>query len=294
MEYHLPVLSQETIDLLDVQSGEVYIDATLGNGGHTLEILKKGGIVYGIDQDPNNLKITQERIKKEGLGKNFFPIHSNFNKLEDIVKNQIKKEISGIIVDLGLSQNQQKSQNRGFSFNDTSSLDMRLDPENQEVTAEMVINTASFEDLYKVFTKYGQEVYSKPLILRIITERQKSPIKSGERLANIIRDYYKQRNIRTNTDPSTKIFMSLRILVNEEFENLRNLLAQTLTSIKSNGRVVIITFHSGEDRIVKQFIKNSFDNNLITNKSKSVKANHKEVSKNPLSRSATLRSYRII
>lgn len=294
MEYHSPVLSKETIDLLDIQSSKIYIDATLGNGGHTLEILKKGGIVYGIDQDPNNLKITQERIDKEGFSKNFFPIHANFNQLENIVKNEIKKEISGIIIDLGLSQNQQKSQGRGFSFNDNSSLDMRLDPNKQEITAEMIINTASFDDLYKVFTKYGQEIYSKPIILRIIRERQKSPIKSGERLANIIRDYYKQRHINTKNDPSTKIFMSLRIVVNDEFVNLKNLLDQTLTSIKPNGTVCVITFHSGEDRIVKQFIKNSFDNNIIQNKSKAIKPNHQEISKNPLSRSATLRSYKIV
>jgi len=290
MEYHVPVLSQESLELLDIQNNEIYIDATLGNGGHTIEMLKKGAIV----QDPNNLEIAKERIKKENLEKNFFPIHSNFNQLENIVKDQIKNKVSGILIDLGLSQNQQKAEGRGFSFNDTSSLDMRLDPEKQEVTAEMIINTASFEDLYKVFTKYGQEVYSKPLILRIIRERQKTPIKSGERLANIIRDYYKQHHIRSKTDPSTKIFMSLRMVVNDEIENLRNLLKQTLTSIKTKGTVCVITFHSGEDRVVKQFIKDNFDNKIIENKSKAIKPKHQEISKNPLSRSATLRSYKII
>lgn len=294
MDYHYSVLSTEAIDLLEIKPKGVYVDATLGHGGHSLEILKKGGVVYGIEQDPNNLQLAKERIKTAGFENNFFPVHSNFNQLEKIVNTQINQRIDGLIVDLGLSSDQQKSQGRGFSFNDTSSLDMRLDPENQEVTAEMIINTASYEDLYKVFTKYGQELRSKPIILRIIRERQKSPIKSGERLANIIRNYYKEHRFPSKIDPSTKIFMSLRIVVNNEFENLKNLLNQTLTIIKPQGKICIITFHSGEDRIVKQFIQKSSHEKLVDNISKTIKPSFQEIKINPLSRSATLRSYRIV
>jgi 16S rRNA (cytosine1402-N4)-methyltransferase len=294
MDYHYPVLSKESVNQLDIQEGGIYIDATLGNGGHTLLILEKGGIVYGIDQDPKNLDIATQRIKETGLEKNFFPVHSNFNKITEIIDTKIHQKVDGLIVDLGLSSNQQKSKDRGFSFNDATSLDMRLDPENQEVTAEMIINTASYDDLYKVFSKLGQEVYSKPIIQRIIRERQKSPIKSGERLANIVRDFYKEKHIKSKIDPSTKIFLSLRIVVNNEFENLRGILKDSLKVVKPGGTVCIITFHSGEDRIVKQFIKTVQIQNQVSGASKPIKPTFEEITQNPLSRSATLRSYKIV
>lgn len=294
MEFHTPVLSAEAIDLLDVQKDKIYVDGTLGHGGHTIEILKKGGVVYGIDQDPKNLEIATNRIKEAGFEKHFFPIHNNFNQLENIIENNIKQKIDGLIVDLGLSQNQQTGQGRGFSFNDETSLDMRLDPETQELTAEEIINTYDYEELYQIFSKYAQEIYSKPIILKIIRERQKSPIKTATRLANIVRDFYKEKHIRTKIDPSTKIFLSLRIVVNDEFNNLKNILNQSLNSVKKDGIVCIISFHSGEDRIVKQFIKDYSDQKIIIENKKAIKASFSEIKKNPLSRSATLRSYRIV
>ena len=294
MEFHIPVLSTETIDLLDVQKNGIYIDGTLGNGGHTLEILKKGGIVYGIDQDPKNLEIATNRIKEAGFEKQFFPIHNNFNQLENIVNQNIHQKIDGLIVDLGLSQSQQTAQDRGFSFNDETSLDMRLDKENQELTAEEIINTYDYDELFEIFSKYAQEIYSKPIILKIIRERQKSPIKTATRLANIIRDYYKENHHNSKIDPSTKIFLSLRIIVNEEFDNLKSILVQSLKVVAKNGNVCIISFHSGEDRIVKQFIREYSDQKIITENKKSIKASFQEIRKNPLSRSATLRSYKIV
>lgn len=294
MEYHFPVLSKEILSLLNVSKDKIFIDATLGNGGHTLEILKNGGTVYGIDQDPQNLKLALRRITESNLQKNFIPIHSNFNQLENIFINQIKKPVDGIIFDLGLSINQQKSEKRGFSFNDQYSLDMRLDPETQKLTAEEIINTYSFEELYEIFTKYGQEKFSKPLILKIIRERQKSPIKSGERLANIARDYYAKHFIKTKIDPSTKIFLSLRIAVNDESKNLKTALEQTLKIVKPYGIVCVISFHSGEDRVVKQFIREKLAQKLITNVTKPIAPPFEEIKINPLSRSAILRSYKVI
>jgi len=294
MEFHIPVLSTETIDLLDVQKNKIYIDCTLGNGGHTLEILKRGGIVYGIDQDPKNLEIATNRIKEAGFEKHFFPIHSNFNQLENIVNQNIHQKIDGLIVDLGLSQSQQTAQDRGFSFNDETSLDMRLDKENQELTAEEIINTYDYDELFEIFSKYAQEIYSKPIILKIIRERQKSPIKTATRLANIIRDYYKENHHNSKIDPSTKIFLSLRIIVNEEFDNLKSILVQSLKVVAKNGNVCIISFHSGEDRIVKQFVREYSDQKIIIENKKSIKASFQEIKKNPLSRSATLRSYKIV
>jgi len=291
MNFHTSVLLKESIDSLWVKSGGLYLDATLGHGGHTIEILKLGGIVYGFDQDPVNLDIATNRIKELNLDSNFTPVNQNFNSIKNFVTQTIKQKVDGLIADLGLSQSQQTANNRGFSFNDSLSLDMRLNPKSQTLTAEEIINTYSFDDLYQIFTKYGQELYSKPLILHIIRQRQKSPIKSGERLANIIRDYYQEHHIKTKVDPATKVFLSLRIAVNQENTNLQQLLEQSLNVVKSDGHVSIITFHSGEDRIVKQFlIKNS--SKVIAQKP--IKPSFQEIKDNPLSRSSILRSYKIV
>lgn len=283
MKYHTPVLLQEVLDAFDPQANDIFIDCTVGNGGHSLELTKHGSIVYGLDQDPTNLQIATDRINSPL----FIPINKNFNQLDEVV-SQIDKPIKGILFDLGLSSNQLLSQNRGFSFNDNQSLDMRLDPDTQELTAEEIINTYHYEELCEIFTLYAQETYSKPLSIRIIKERQKKPIKDGERLANIIRDYYQSKHIRTAIDPSTKIFMALRIVVNNEIENLKNTLKLTLNPKLSGTTIAVISFHSGEDRIVKQFIKANFPN-----APKAILPTTLEIRNNPLSRSAVLRSYRI-
>jgi len=291
MDFHTPVLLKESIQALSITPNGIYIDATLGHGGHTIEILKNGGKVYGFDQDPNNLKIAIDRISSLGLSKKFHPIHTNFNQIKSVFDQKIKTKVDGLLADLGLSQNQQTSQNRGFSFNDQNSLDMRLDPEKQDLTAEEIINTYSFDDLYQIFTKYSQELYAKPIILRIIRQRQQSPIKSGQRLAEIIKNYYQEHHIRLKINPATKVFMSLRIAVNDELKNLSQLLEQSLSIVKPNGTVAIIAFHSGEDRIVKNFI-NQHQKQIIPQKP--VKASQDEITNNPLSRSSTLRLYKIV
>ncbi len=290
MDYHSPVLLKEVLSCLNVKTNNKFIDATLGHGGHTLEILKKNAFVYGFDQDPQNLKIATERIKKLGLSKNFLGINKNFIKIKSYLKKNKIEKVDGLIVDLGLSQNQQTDQNRGFSFNDKHSLDMRLNPQAQSLTAEEIINTYSFDQLYNIFTKIGQELYSKPLILQIIKERQKQPITTGQRLADIIRLYYHNKHINSKIDPSTKIFLSLRVIVNQEYENLISLLNQSLDIVKSRGQVCVITFHSGEDRLVKQFIQK---NKLKIISQKSIKPSFTEIKQNPLSRSAILRTYKI-
>lgn len=220
MDYHVPVLLCAVVDLLQPAPGKVIIDATLGHGGHSLALLEEGATVYGIDQDPLNLRIAQKRIAATPFKDNFTAIHDNFVRLTDIIKNKVKKPIDCILLDLGLSSSQQTASGRGFSFNDPDSLDMRLDPKHQEVTAENIINTASFDQLFRIFSRLAQERYSKPLILRIIRERQKKPIKTASRLANIVRGYYREHHISTRIDPSTKIFLALRITVNEETDHL--------------------------------------------------------------------------
>lgn len=294
MEFHQPVLVDEVLELLQVTPKKIYIDATVGNGGHSLEILKMGGVVFGLDQDPLNLNIATNRIHHQGFTDTFHPINSNFTKLIDVANN-IPQHIDGILFDLGLSSGQLKSPGRGFSFNDPNSLDMRLDPNTQALTAEEIINTYSFEQLYDIFTKLAQETFSKPLIIRIISERQQSPIRSGTRLAQIIKDYYTSKHIRTHVDPSTKIFMALRITVNQEFDNLKEVLNSTLTPKLTNCNICVISFHSGEDRIVKQFIRqNSLQKKVQNLTPKAILPSSIEIKKNPLSRSAVLRSYKIV
>lgn len=290
MNYHLPVLLKEMISSLEIIPNGKYIDATLGHGGHTLEILKLNGFVYGFDQDSKNLSIATDRIKSLGLSKKFLGINKNFTQIKTFLKKNTIGKVDGLVADLGLSFNQQTGQGRGFSFNDQSSLDMRLNPKKQLLTAEEIINTYSYDQLYQIFTKIGQELYSKPLILQIIKERQKNPIKTAVSLADIVRQYYQDKHIKTKIDPSTKIFLSLRIFVNQEYKNLNLLLNQSLEIVKPGGVVSIITFHSGEDRLVKQFIlKNKIK--IITQKP--IKPSFDEIKKNPLSRSAILRTYKI-
>ena len=294
MDYHQPVLLEEVISTLEIKPGSVYIDATLGNGGHTLAILKLGGKVFGIDQDPDNLEISTKRIKEAGYSDKFIPILSNFNQLEEIIKSEVNQKVDGLLVDLGLSKNQQLSTNRGFSFNDDQSLDMRINQNSADPTAKDIINIGTSEELYEIFSKNSQEIHSLALVSKIISERQKKPITDAKRLADIIRNFYLEKKIRTKTDPSTKIFLALKIAVNQEFSNLKQILSQSLNSVKSNGVVSIISFHSGEDRIIKQFIQKNISLKKIYQATKPIHPSFKEIKNNPLSRSAILRSYKIV
>lgn len=285
MNYHQPVLLEEVLALTDPKPGKIIIDATLGNGGHSQELLKRGAIVFGIETDPNNLALASDRLQNYI---NFHPIHDNFTNLERIAKDKIQSQVDAIIIDLGLSQNQITGTGRGFSFNDDLSLDMRLDASQQELTAEAIINTYSYQQLVDIFTRNSQELYAKPIALRIISARQKKPIKKATDLATIIRSYYHEKMIRYNIDPATKIFLALKIEVNDEFNNLKSVLPQTSKILKTGGVCAIISFHSGEDRIVKLFIKAS----QFTSSGR-ITPLQTEALSNKLSRSATLRWFRI-
>jgi len=287
MNYHKAVLLDEVISFFDPKPGQIFIDATLGHGGHTIEILKKGATVYGLDADPNNQIIAINRINSLNLSKNFHPLKGNFSRLYSIWKKEIIKPVDALLVDLGLSVNQQSGEGRGFSFNDSLSLDMRLNPKTQKLTAEEIINTWNKDQLFEIFTKYAQEKLAKPLIYEIIQARQLKPIKNGLKLSQIIENYYQKKNYSTYHNPATKIFLALRIAVNNEFYNLTKILDTSLKITKNGSKIAIISFHSGEDRLVKQFIiKNHLDSHKIL-------PSRSEIKKNPLSRSALLRFYKI-
>lgn len=282
---HQPVLLKEVVGLLNPQPKKVFLDATLGHGGHSLPLLQAGATVFGLDADPQSLQTASRRLASYP---NFHPIHDNFKNLLLVYQKHLKTPLDGILFDLGLSQNQITGSNRGFSFNDQASLDMRLDPSRQILTAENIINTYSFPQLFDLFTKFAQEKLAKPLIQRIISSRQEKPITSGRQLGNIIRSYYQDKHLKSPRHPATKIFLALRIAVNDELANLQSALPQTLSILKSGGIVITISFHSGEDRIVKLFIKShSFPASGL------LKPSPAEIHQNPLSRSATLRWYKI-
>jgi len=285
MIFHQPVLVKEVIDIFDIKKNNIYIDGTLGHGGHTIEILQRGGIVYGIDGDPYYLDLATNRIKDLHLDKNFHPILGNFTQISHISD----QPVSGVLLDLGLNNHQQLSPGRGFSFNDTTSLDMRLNPNSDEVTAEEIINTYDFQQLTSIFSKIAQETKALPIARKIISSRQQSPIKSGKQLADIITEVYQSYHLKTKIHPATKIFMALRITVNKEFDNLISFLNSTL-SLSKGCIVCLISFHSGEDRIIKQFIRTHSVVNLTP---KPIHPQSLEIQQNPLSRSATLRSYKI-
>ncbi len=285
MTYHQPVLLSEAVRLLDPSPNKTFLDATLGNGGHSYQLLKKGATVFGLDADQANLKLASSRLSQF---KHFYPIHDNFVNLKSIHQHHIKRPLDGIIFDLGLSNNQITAQNRGFSFNDNLSLDMRLNPTHTHLTAQAIINTYDLNQLSEIFSKYGQEILAKPISASIINHRQHSPITTASRLAKIITDCYSQHHRRPTHHPATKVFLALKTVVNNEYNNLKDTLPQTINLLKPNGVTIIITFHSGEDRLVKLFIKSHhfFQSGTIYPSSK-------EIDHNPLSRSAILRWYKI-
>ena len=293
MDYHQPVLLSEVLQLFDPHPGQIIIDATLGHAGHTHEFLKKGATVYGIDADPTNIKISQQRLKENNLTTNFHPIRSDFSRLSKVIPLDILKKTDILFLDLGLNFFQLTSTGRGFSFNDPDSLDMRLNKKTTKLTAEYIINTYDFQQLFDLFSHLSQEQFSRPLALKIINERQKEPIRSGQRLANIVSAYYQSHHIKTHLHPATKIFMALRLAVNRDLPKIESVLKNSLRLFSPNSLVAIITFHSTEDRLVKQFIKKSAKLGLIK-ELKPIYPSHSEIKTNPPSRSAILRSYRIL
>jgi len=291
MKYHTPVLVNYINQILTPLNSKNIIDATLGNGGHTINFLSQGATVFGIDKDINNLQISQDRIKQMNLDKKFTAIQSDFKNISQIYQQKIKVPIDAILFDLGLSLNQQKSVNRGFSFNDPLCLDMRLDQTNSNLTADQIVNSYPPQQLFRIFSIFGQEIHSLLIAQEIAKKRQTSPFSSAKSLADFIVNVYKKNNLNIGKiHPATKIFLALKIVVNDELNNLTIALNHSLNLVKKSGWILIITFHSTEDRLVKNFIKSSQAKDIIKNIGKT-KPDYLEIKQNPLSRSALLRFF---
>lgn len=283
MTYHIPVLLQEVVHGLNVRPGGRYIDATLGDGGHTKMILDCGGTVLGIDQDPIALRRAAERLPhaiKEGTLK---IKQGNFENLKSIATDEGFEGADGILMDLGMSKFQIAESERGFSFQRDEFLDMRMDPE-KRVTAADLVNGLSEKELSELFTQLGQASHARMIARSIVRTRAREKIQTTGHLARLIEEIQPRRG---KLHPATKVFMALRMAVNDELGALRVALPQAVETLGPNGRLAIISFHEGEDRIVKQFIKTSDSVNMVTKKP--IMPMIEEERANPWARSARLR-----
>lgn len=277
-------MTSELLNTLAPSKNQNFIDATLGTGGHALEILKytaPNGKLLGIDQDELAIETAKDNLTSFGDRANFAKI--NFTELGLLIREWQVAEIDGIYFDLGPSTDQLKSN----SFLVDSPLDMRADPERQKETAGDILNKYSEKEIIKILFA-GEEKSAKQIVRKIIQERSKQPIKTTLQLVEIIKKSLppKYRHEK-KTHFATDTFRALRMAVNSELENLEQVLPQAVKLLSSGGKIAVITFHSLEDRIVKNFFRDSIDLEILT--TKPITASDEEIAQNPSSRSAKLR-----
>lgn len=287
--YHTSVLLQEAVDGLAVQSGEKYIDATLGAGGHSELIIDQGGLVLGIDQDQDAIEFVRENLKSQILNLKLKVLQGNFGKIYDLACENEFEGASGILFDLGVSSHQLDSKDRGFSFLYEAPLDMRMDTA-LVVSAKDLVNGLTKGEMIQLFTKYGEEPFAKRIAERIVEVRLRKPIETTKELADIVASVY-PRGIH-KVHPATKVFQALRIAVNDELYIVQEALPQALRLLKSGGRIVVISFHSLEDRIVKHTFLDWEEKGLgkILTK-KPILPGEKELEENRRSRSSKMRIF---
>ena len=253
---HDSVLLNEAIEGLKIQPNGIYVDGTLGGGGHAEAILKqlKTGFLFSFDQDPFAIAYAQKRLEKYPY---FQVINRNFIHLEESLNELGVTLIDGLLLDLGMSSFQIDDASRGFSYLEETSLDMRMDP-NQTLTAETIVNTYEFAELRRIFTVYGEEKMAHQIAKRIVASR---PLKTTRDLVKIT----DQVNRNQKGHSAKRVFQALRIAVNNELDVLEAVLKQALRVVKPGGRIVVISFHSLEDRIVKHFFKEESTSKLPKN-----------------------------
>ncbi|MBO4807679.1 MAG: 16S rRNA (cytosine(1402)-N(4))-methyltransferase RsmH [Lachnospiraceae bacterium] len=256
MEFnHYSVLLKETIDELKIKPDGIYVDGTLGGGGHSYEICKslsKEGHLYGIDQDEAAIEAAGERLKE--FGNVITIIRSNYEFAVERLKEIGVTGVDGIILDLGVSSYQLDNEDRGFSYRYDSALDMRMD-DRQTLTAADIVNNYSEFDLYRIIRDYGEDNFAKNIAKHIVAERAKEPIKTTGQLNEIIKASIPAKIRATGGHPSKRTFQAIRIECNRELDVLKNSLDGMIDFLNPGGRLCIITFHSLEDRIVKSAFK---------------------------------------
>ena len=321
MTIHKTVLLEETIEALNLKPGMVVVDATLGGGGHSREVLGKigeNGMLISFDRDiealkrfaefpisnfqfPNKSQIVNDKIQKIG---NVFLVHENFASLKNILADLKIEKVDAIVADLGISSDQLQDSNRGISFQNDAPLDMRMDRTKGQTAAD-ILKTYSEQELIKILKEFGDEKYAKSIVRNIVLERERNEIVRTQQLVEIIEKSVPGEYKRKKIHFATKTFQALRIEVNQELESLDSFLSQAVELLESSCRLAVITFHSGEDALVK----NKFRENargcicppefpvcqcgikpvikLITHKP--IVPSENEVEENPRSRSAKLR-----
>ena len=281
---HIPVLMNEVLEGLALAPGKRIVDGTLGGGGHALAIWKAvqpGGQVIGIDRDPIAAEETEAILPKDGLT----CFCANYCDLPELLANQELGKVDGILLDLGLSSDQLADENRGFSFNSTGPLDLRFDTTRGE-PASRLINRLSPEHLADLIYQFGEEKLSRRVARAIVRKRQQKKIETSAELAEVIRAVMPKHS-KERIDPATRTFQALRIAVNEELKALETALRRMPDCLNPGGRLVMISFHSLEDRRVKHAFAGDERLNVLTRKP--IQAQPEEVASNPRSRSAKLR-----
>jgi len=302
---HQPVMTEEIIHYLNPQLGDLIIDCTLGGGGHSKEFLKRvlpQGKVLGIDLDPLAIKAARQETKNSSR---LVIAKDNFKNLKKIADVHQFDKVNGILFDLGLSSGQLQDQSRGFSFLADGSLDMRFGAQT-DLTAEQILNNYSQKELSNIFKTYGEEKLASLISKKIIEIRKQSPITSPNQLVEVITEIYKRKyKGKSKVNPATKVFQALRIVVNQELENLKQALPAAVDLLTLGGHIAVISYHSLEDKIVKEFFKEQSKDCICPPKTPVCQCNHKkslkiitkkpvvpsdaEIVENPRSRSAKLR-----
>lgn len=292
---HKPALLQETIHFLNPVPGKIIIDATIGGAGHAEEIMRRicpGGMLIGIDRDPESLKIAHERLKS--LHGSFKLINKNFRNLKKILEDINIGEVDGILFDLGLSSIQMETRERGFSIKNNGPLDMRMDRK-EKLTAKDLVNTLTEGEISRLIKDFGEERFHRRIARGIVVARKKREIQTTAELAGIISSSIPYRSKRGRIHPATRTFQAFRIRVNDELTALEEALGQTPSVLKKGGRLCVISFHSLEDRIVKNVLKEFSTRGafrILTKKP--VVAKQEEVLKNPRARSSKLRAAELL
>ncbi len=283
---HRPVMVEEVLGFLLKKDSGVYVDCTLGSGGHAEALLKRCPkcVVIGIDRDPQALERARQRLSEDRV----VFVHDRFSNIREVLQRTQYREVDGVLMDLGLSMEQIKSPERGFSFFSEEALDMRMDP-GQCLTAEEIVNRWPEREIERLLREYAQERRARRIAREIVRHRARAEIKTCRELADLVLQVYGGRKGRIH--PATKTFQALRIAVNNELEELQKALHSALDVLKRGARLVVISYHSLEDRIVKHFMQEKQRQGLMKVLTKKVvvpKAEEKRL--NPASRSAKLRA----
>lgn len=283
--HHTPVLREEAIEALAIEPGKKYIDATAGAGGHGSEIVKRGGVLLGIDQDEHALAIAGKRLEEEAHATGTWKlVHGNFRNIAAIANAQGFGKVEGILFDLGLSSMQLDTPERGFSYRFTDApLDVRMDTSGGDTAAQLV-NRATKEELYDIFSNFGEEQLARPIADALCRARTIAKIGTVGDIVRVVETVVPNERMRYGV--LSRIFQGIRIAVNDEMGSLKQGLEGAKAVLVPGGRLVVISFHSLEDRIVKLFMKHGGWNILTDHP---IRPGEEEIAQNSRSRSAKLR-----